>query len=75
MLRTPVVTKNEPVDNYKYVYITPTKELTSSKTVNNSSGYSVSKTVNPQDVIAGILIKKVILPYQSWILLWQKKLW
>ncbi|MBQ9253631.1 MAG: hypothetical protein IJ180_02530 [Bacteroidales bacterium] len=64
VLRTPVVIKNEPVDNYKYVYITPTKDLTSSSAIYTSYGYSVSKSVNPQDVIAGILIKKgyIVLP-------------
>ncbi|MBQ9312862.1 MAG: hypothetical protein IJ213_07450 [Bacteroidales bacterium] len=65
VLQIPQIIKNEPVDNYKYVYVTPTKELTSSYgEIINSLGYTVSKSVNPQDVISGILINKgyIILP-------------
>ena len=53
-LRPATSIKNGSLDSYKYFYITPTNSLTSS-----SSGqyYSLSKTVNPSDVITGILTK------------------
>lgn len=65
-LRMPVITRNAPIEMYKYVYIPPTKELTSSTGGTYYGGYgsSTTKSVNPSDVIAGILIKEgyVILP-------------
>ena len=68
-LRTPVITRNAPIEMYKYVYISPTKELTSSTGGTYGGQYgiygsSTTKSVNPSDVIAGILIKEgyVILP-------------
>lgn len=54
---------------FKYAYISPTKELTSSTGSTYGGQYgiygsSTTKSVNPSDVIAGILIQKgyVILP-------------
>ncbi len=72
-LRTPVIVKNAPVESFKYAYISPTKELTFSTRSTYGGQYglcgslhssSTTKSVNPSDVIAGILIQKgyVILP-------------
>lgn len=68
-LRTPVVVKNEPTEAYKYAYITPTKELTSSAggTYGNAYGVygsTVTKSVNPSDIISGELIKAgfIVIP-------------
>lgn len=68
-LRTPIVVRNAPIEMYKYAYITPTKELTSSTGGAYGGRYgiygsSTTKSVNPSDVIAGILIKEgyIILP-------------
>ena len=68
-LRMPVIVRNAPVEMYKYAYISPTKELTSSTGGTYGGQYgiygsSTTKSVNPSDVIAGILIKEgyVILP-------------
>lgn len=56
----PVTTiKNGSIDTYKYIYITPTNSLTSSSGATvNGQYYSSSKTVNPSDVITGILSKE-----------------
>ncbi len=69
ILRTPVIVRNAPIEMYKYVYISPTKELTSSSEGTFGGqygiyGYSTTKSVNPSDVIAGILMKYgyIILP-------------
>ena len=68
-LRSPVVVKNSPIEMFKYAYISTTKELTSSTGSTYGGQYgiygsSTTKSVNPSDVIAGILIQKgyVILP-------------
>lgn len=68
-LRTPVIVRNAPIEMYKYAYISPTKELTSSTGGTYGGQYgiygsSTTKSVNPSDVIAGILIKQgyIILP-------------
>ncbi len=65
----PVIVKHAPIENYKYAYITPTKELTSSTGGTYGGQYGIygsttTKSVNPSDVISGILIKEgfVILP-------------
>ena len=55
--------KNSSTENYKYIYITPTKELTSSSGGVYGGAYGVygstqSKSVNPSDVISGLLTKK-----------------
>ena len=59
-LRAPVVVKNSPIEKFKYAYISPTKELTSSTGSTYGGQYgiygsSTTKSVNPSDVIAGIL--------------------
>lgn len=68
-LRVPVIVKNAPVEIFNYACISPTKELTSSTGSTYGGQYgiygsSTTKSVNPSDVIAGILIQKgyVILP-------------
>lgn len=68
-LKIPVIVKNAPIETFKYAYISPTKELTSSTGSTYGGQYgiygsSTTKSVNPSDVIAGILIQKgyVILP-------------
>ena len=55
--------KNRSTENYKYIYITPTKNLTSSAGGVYGGAYGVygatrSKSVNPSDVISGLLTKK-----------------
>jgi hypothetical protein len=54
--------KNDKIENYKFVYISPTKSLTSSSGSVYGGNYGLygettSKSVNPSDVISGILIK------------------
>lgn len=44
---------HQPIQNYKYYYIYPTNSLTSS----NGDLISVTKSVNPSDVINGMLSK------------------
>ena len=52
------ITKNESIGNYKYVYITPTVKLTSSTGIySDVFGSTQSKSVNPSDIIAGVLLK------------------
>lgn len=54
-LKQVTVVKNDKIENYKYVYIYPTKSLTSSS--GGVYGSTTSKSVNPSDVISGILLK------------------
>lgn len=68
-LRQPVIVKNAPIETFKYAYISPTKELTSSSGETYGGRYgiygvSTTRSVNPSDVIAGVLIKEgfIILP-------------
>ena len=68
-LKTPVIVRNAPIEGYRYVFITPTKELTSSAGGTYGGRYgiygaSTTKSVNPSDVISGELIKNgfIILP-------------
>jgi hypothetical protein len=58
-LRTPVITKNDSIEKYKYIFIAPANDLTSSTGLNGST-YSVSstKSVYTGDVITGILLKE-----------------
>ena len=61
-LRPATSIKNGSLDNYKYIYITPTNSLTSSSGATISGQYySASKTVNPSDVITGILTKEGLI--------------
>jgi len=62
-LKVPTIIKNDSIEGYKYIYITPTSNLTSSSGGVYGGQYytygaTTSKTVNPSDVITGILTKK-----------------
>ena len=65
-LKAPIVnnySENGRLSDYTYVYITPTKELTSSAggTYGNQYGVygsSTTKSVNPSEVVAGLLFKR-----------------
>ena len=51
-LRMPVIVRNAPIEMYKYAYISPTKELTSSTGGTYGGQYgiygsSTTKSVNP----------------------------
>ena len=68
-LKLPEIEKKGSMEMFKYAYITPTKELTYSKgsaygSKNMMYGLTETKSVNPSDIIAGILIQNgyVILP-------------
>ena len=68
-LKIPVIVKNAPIETFKYAYISPTKELTSSTGSTYGGQYgiygsSTTKSVNPSDIIAGILIQNgfIIVP-------------
>jgi hypothetical protein len=52
----------DSISNYKFFYITPTNSLTSSTgSTINGIYISSSKSVNPSDVITGILIKQGLI--------------
>lgn len=62
-MKAPVINLIESFDGYKYVYITPTSELTSGSSGVYGGKYGVygggsTKTINPSDVISGILLKQ-----------------
>lgn len=62
-LKPTIVTRNSSFDGYRYVYIMPTSELTSSTgsvygSTSGTYGLSQTKSINPSDVIAGYLLKK-----------------
>jgi hypothetical protein len=58
-LRPATSIKNGSIDSYKYIYITSTNSLTSSSGATIYGQYfTSSKTVNPTDVITGILTKE-----------------
>ena len=58
-LKPATIIKNSSAENYKYIYISPTNSLTSSSGATyGGQYYSSSKSVNPADVITGILTKK-----------------
>ena len=62
-LKDPVVTKNESLSNYKYVYVTPTPERTSSSAAiygnqYGSYGGAETKSLIPSDIISGFMLKK-----------------
>ena len=64
-LKPATAIKNGEIKDYKYVYISQTKSLTSSTgTSINGQYYSTSKSVNPRDVITGILAKQgyILIP-------------
>jgi hypothetical protein len=58
-LKVPTIIKTDKIEGYKYIFISPTGNLTSSSGATyGGQYYSSSKTVNPSDVITGILSKK-----------------
>lgn len=58
-LKPPTVIKNGKIENYKYIFISPTSSLTSSSGASyGGQYYSSSKSVNPSDVITGTLSKE-----------------
>jgi len=65
ILKAPITTKYESIEKYKYIFISPTGSLTSASGFSHGGQhYSAIKSVNPYDVVAGILAKEgfVILP-------------
>jgi hypothetical protein len=61
-LKAPTIIRNDTIEGYKYFFITPTSNLTSSSGGVYGGQYGVygsstSKSVNPSDVISGILLK------------------
>ena len=62
-LKSPIIQQNEPVSSYKYFYVTPTSELTSSSggvygSQDGTYGSTTTKSLNPSDVISGVLLKQ-----------------
>ena len=62
-LKSPIIQQNEPVSSYKYFYVTPTSELTSSSGgvyggQYGTYGGTTTKSLNPSDVISGVLLKQ-----------------
>ena len=53
-LQKPTVVINEDINNFSYVYITPTQTLSSGT---GDQYYSVDKSINPNDVISGVFSK------------------
>ena len=58
-LQKPTVVINEDINNFSYVYITPTQTLSSGTAGNYYNGqyYFVDKSINPNDVISGVFSK------------------
>lgn len=60
-LKAPTIRQFSSIDGYRYVFITPTAELTSSTGVAYAIGNGLygntSKTINPSDVISGVFLK------------------
>lgn len=58
-LKSPTVNSIVPLTEYKYFYVTPTEEKTStSGYIHNGNGGSTTHSVNPTDIITGCLIKR-----------------
>lgn len=62
-LKSPIIQQNEPVSSYRYFYVTPTSELTSSSGGvyggrYGTYGSTTTKSLNPSDVISGVLLKQ-----------------
>jgi hypothetical protein len=62
-LMKPTIIMNESIEGYKYIFISPSSNLTSSSGSVYGGQYGVygattSKSVNPGDVISGILLKE-----------------
>ena len=63
ILRPPVITKTSSIEEFRYVFIPATNSLTSGTGATYGiQYYSSSKTVNPSDVISGILMKEGLIP-------------
>ncbi len=61
-LKPVVLSINNSLEGYKYIYITPTSSITSSTGANTDSNSSVVlSSVNPSSVIAGFLMKKAFV--------------
>jgi hypothetical protein len=63
ILKAPIITKNDSIEGYKYVFIPTTGNLASGTGGVYGGQYGVygsstSKSVNPSDVITGILLKE-----------------
>lgn len=61
-LKAPIIQQNEPITAYSYFYITPSSELTSGTSGVFGNGYGVygasyTNSINPSEVISGILLK------------------
>lgn len=57
-LKAPTIIKNGTIENYKYIFISQTNSLPSSSGATyGGQYYSTGKSVNPSDVITGILSK------------------
>ncbi len=64
-LKPTTTIKNGSIRDYKYMFISQTKSLTSSSGASiNGQYYSTSKSVNPRDVISGIMAKQgfILIP-------------
>ena len=62
-LLAPTIIRNDTIEGYKYIFITPTSNITSSSGGIYGGQYGVygastSKSVNPSDAISGILLKE-----------------
>ena len=58
-LLAPTIKINVPLSGYKYFYVTPTEEKTStSGYIYNGIGSSTTHSVNPADIITGCLVKR-----------------
>lgn len=61
-IKPATIVKNESIERYKYIYISPTNSLTSGSGATYAGQYySSSKTLNPSDVITGILSKEGLI--------------
>ena len=57
-LNPPTSIQNQSIENFKYIFLSTTNSLTSSTGLTISGQfYSTSKSINPSDVITGILTK------------------
>ena len=62
-MKAPIINQIESLDNYKYISIIPTSELTSVSSGIYGGKYGLygggsTKTINPSDVISGIMLKQ-----------------
>ena len=65
-LKEVTVVKNDNIARYKYVFITPTSSVTSSQTTVSEEKYSTTtKSINPNSIITGILLKEGFISLQE----------